>query len=701
MSSPSHSYEIRPESIKTFIEDRTVKLPRFQRKQTWDEKKDFALAISVFKGFPLGVVVINKEIENRKPLKWLLDGRQRRNALKNMLLDPEAIYVWGRKFIGFKQSAEATDIEDLYWKKIEEYLGADETDEKQDESDDEPNGQLRETHDSASDEDVTPEFKTGEKTKQIGSRYHDLDLLLELLLLTHKKGKRRSGFTQPFDLSEFIENLDYVDSVNGKACLNSMKLRVWMQEYRNHCTANSQQHLNRDVFLAYLKSRYSKIKNEVRFKQKVEREWERIKSRFECIEVIENKLQETKIGLIELSGANASDAQTTFKIINSSGTPLGAVEILSAKPSWNEPVVNPSAELVEATSRLYAAIDVEQEGVVKWDAPATCARRLVNLKFILSDYDYRESKQLAKSITLGFKLVSAIHQKGISKDHIDSLSQNHDIHWRLDIDSTVKDFNDIGKILRDDAFFAYFASWKISLMDLTSDAIAIDFLVRTYLDWTRKGKPLGASAQTKVFLKNARILFDSLIYEYLTRQWRGSSDARVAEHIRQFDSEPTLYQPRPSDEWNKLIEEIIESHSIGKIRLKTGNVDPQLKPILYYHYVLRQQRGPDGVGVTVEVDHTIPQSELEPSTLAGKELKTHNLFNLALLPKKENISKNDKWLKSIDDAWLKDQVAFYTAIPVQDFDRFSKVQSMDSLKEFRKGIYLDAFGAKRDSLFIG
>lgn len=35
-------YEIRPESIKTFITDRNVKLPRFQRKQTWDEKRIFS-----------------------------------------------------------------------------------------------------------------------------------------------------------------------------------------------------------------------------------------------------------------------------------------------------------------------------------------------------------------------------------------------------------------------------------------------------------------------------------------------------------------------------------------------------------------------------------------------------------------------------------------------------------------------------------
>jgi hypothetical protein len=50
---PIQSYQIRSESIKTFVEDRNIKLPRFQRKQTWDEKKDFALAISVSAGLNL------------------------------------------------------------------------------------------------------------------------------------------------------------------------------------------------------------------------------------------------------------------------------------------------------------------------------------------------------------------------------------------------------------------------------------------------------------------------------------------------------------------------------------------------------------------------------------------------------------------------------------------------------------------------
>jgi hypothetical protein len=122
-----------------------------------------------------------------------------------------------------------------------------------------------------------------------------LDLLLDLILLTHKKNKRRSGFTQPFDFSDFIENLDYVDSVAGKACLNSKKLRIWMHEYRNHCANNEQTHLSKDRFFNYLKSRYNN--SEPKLKQKIDREWERIKARFDCIEIIENKLQERNTNL--------------------------------------------------------------------------------------------------------------------------------------------------------------------------------------------------------------------------------------------------------------------------------------------------------------------------------------------------------------------------------------------------------------------
>ena len=121
-------YEIRPESIKTFITDRAIKLPRFQRKQTWDDKKNFQLCISIFKNYPMGVCILSVDEEKGRSLRELLDGRQRRNALTLMYENPENIYTWARKFIGFKNNDQILDIHEHFMDKINEYLEADETD---------------------------------------------------------------------------------------------------------------------------------------------------------------------------------------------------------------------------------------------------------------------------------------------------------------------------------------------------------------------------------------------------------------------------------------------------------------------------------------------------------------------------------------------------------------------------------------------
>lgn len=56
-------YEIKPQPIKSYIEDSCIKLPRFQRKKTWSPEKNFLLAVSIFKGYPLGVSILNIEKE--------------------------------------------------------------------------------------------------------------------------------------------------------------------------------------------------------------------------------------------------------------------------------------------------------------------------------------------------------------------------------------------------------------------------------------------------------------------------------------------------------------------------------------------------------------------------------------------------------------------------------------------------------------
>ena len=119
-------YEIRPDSIKTFISDRSIRLPRFQRKQTWDAKKNFQLCISLFKQYPIGVCILSVEKYRERTVKFLLDGRQRRNALKQLAEDPENLYLWAKKFLDLKSSDQPYEVKEKYYSKINAFLEEDE-----------------------------------------------------------------------------------------------------------------------------------------------------------------------------------------------------------------------------------------------------------------------------------------------------------------------------------------------------------------------------------------------------------------------------------------------------------------------------------------------------------------------------------------------------------------------------------------------
>lgn len=117
------SYKIEPVSVKEFVTDSKMKLPRFQRKATWKPKQNFELAISIYQDYPVGVVIVNQEKDSR----WLLDGRQRRSALKEMRSNPIAVYNWARTYLGFKATEDPSDIKTIYWNKVADYLQKDQT----------------------------------------------------------------------------------------------------------------------------------------------------------------------------------------------------------------------------------------------------------------------------------------------------------------------------------------------------------------------------------------------------------------------------------------------------------------------------------------------------------------------------------------------------------------------------------------------
>ena len=118
------------------IDDKSIILPRFQRKKSWGDTDRFKLCVSLFKEYPMGTVVLKKEKRGKKTVKWLLDGRQRIDTLVEMQ-NPENVYRWGKAFLGFKINDDDIKIEKEFDDALGEYLYYDENIENNDESEDE------------------------------------------------------------------------------------------------------------------------------------------------------------------------------------------------------------------------------------------------------------------------------------------------------------------------------------------------------------------------------------------------------------------------------------------------------------------------------------------------------------------------------------------------------------------------------------
>lgn len=673
-------YEIRPETIKSFIEDRNIKLPRFQRKQTWDDKKNFQLCISIFKGFPIGVSILNIEINNGVTTRWLLDGRQRRNALTQFYKDPENIYLWAKKFIGIKSNDQLQDIEEKFYEKLNLYLEEDELEEDESEESDTNND----------NENSTPNDNNEES---YDSSKQGVDLLLHILKLIHNKTAKYSGFTRPFDFSKEIKNLPYKIIINGQEKLSSQKLKSFIGEYINYCTNENIDYKIKESFFNFICHRFSlDDKIEKKIETKINQNWDKIFERLDILDKINNLYMNSKIGLIEVKNLKSVDAQKIFNIINSEGTKLTAVEILSAKPSWNVLIKNVSEKQSIQVKKLYEKINVQANNIVKWDLPATFLSRLDNAKVLFKNFT-ETTTDSSKKITLGFKFISGIYQGGVKKEDIDQLGRNRSIKWDSDYEELIQDINSVSKLILTTDYFKYLKSWQFSIMDNLSDGIALNFLLIMYKDWIRKNKPIGVDTKTKQFQKNTFILLDTLIYEYVTKQWRGSSDSKIAKNLLKVEQEDEIFRHIPKEKWNDLLKEIIENNMID------GDLITQktMQPILYHFYAISKIHGPD-TNYNIEVDHILPQSLFKSSAIQNSDTIVHNLYNLGLLPKDENISKSNKRLIEITDDWLIDQIEKYEFIKKDDFVKYSNLNNFHELNKYRGSIILEAFNSKRDNI---
>lgn len=671
-------YEIRPESLKTFITANNIRLPRFQRKQTWDAKKNFELCISVFKNYPIGVSILSVDESRGSSVRWLLDGRQRRNALKLMFEDPENVYYWAQKFIKFRNGDQPHELQEKYWDKVNEFLET--------EPDDEQAVEAEETDLTAENEnaDIPDDVELQEETS--GEQdLKDLALLFEIIRLCHNKSKKGTGFTIPFDFTKYGVKMPYNITENGQQLLSSKKLRMLLNNYITSFPSDFKEEKNFKHFI----EEQCNVDINPQLDTYIHRSWPMLVERMDLLQSIDNLFSTQTIGLIEVKNLKPADSQKIFNLINSQGSPLKAVEILSARPKWNLKIDSPSGEVKQLVLDLYRTqMDIVPEGVVRWDMAATFLRRLPEDNFMFRKFDPLSTSDFEKELTLAFKCLSGIYVEGVTKIDIDNLA-DCPINWETDIDQLVNDTKNMLKVLESFSYFKFLKSWGVSIQEMTSDAIALDFFILSYNEWKKQNCPMGSSAATKNFQKFCFKVWDKLIYEYVCSLWKGSGDSHVHSDIVSTEPRTAIEEAK----WVSLLNGIYETNRINDRAVGYG----YMQPILFHTYSLCELAAP-ATASSYDIDHIIPQSIIKNSSIENKEEVQDNLFNLALLPKTENISKGGKKLTQIEDSWLKRQIKEYEFIDENDYQKFSDVSNYKQLFEYRKKFFLEAFQQKRTYL---
>lgn len=673
------SYSIESEKLTVFLENNRIKLPRFQRKSTWDEKQKFELCISVFQDYPVGVVILNE----MQHTSWLLDGRQRREALITMRDNPVELYKWARTYIGFKQRDDELEISNAYWSKIDRFLQAEQTTKKQENSSD-----ADEVNFYSDEEDPNEVLDYSSEMKSFDSllQRKGLETLLNLILMVHQIKPSGSRWEKLFDFKSYVQKLRYAPKkLNEK--IDPVLLRQFLLGLISEIKKEYDGNLTCENFIEIYKENFT-ITNEDGFEKTVRTNWSQIKESLDIIDASENIFTSARIGIIRLSNASPLDAQNIFSRINSGGTQLKAEELLSAKPYWNKTLANPSSALREIVKELYSRLDIPTpDNVCRWDVAATLISRISDQGLIFDSYEQsRIKKEVSiEEITLGFKLISSIIIGGMSNKHVVELEKEGEIDWEDTIDEIIRDIDGVCKLLLDSSFFKFLQSWRKPITKLLGNAIALEFISILLIDWKEKGRPTGGG-NYKAVQRDAKILFDRLIFEYATRAWKGSGDSKMARDIKNWKERIIGVE---ESSWKIFIEEACTGRYNGQSTSK------ELYPVLYYYYVLKEMSPTIDANTKFEVDHIYPQEKFNGNNMVDQNLKD-SLINFALLPKKENISKGSRALNEIPDAWLKEQIARFTNIPQSEFERFSNIANIGELQDIRRSSFLEAFSNERD-----
>lgn len=672
------SYSIETRTVTEFVTDSNIRLPRFQRKSTWKPSQNFELAISMFKEYPLGVIVINDE----KGTSWLLDGRQRRNALKELRNNPDQVYDAVKAYIKFKSNESEDSLKVKFWKKVDLYLVS--------------KAAMPDKEVAAEDCNSDTEEDDHEEGIDRIRQQEGLKNLLDIILMVHQKKKDlESGllygkWERLFKLDQFLSNLEYATKRDNYR-INPESLHEFILKIGEKAKIENR-NVDADFFMEYIDEKI-KEGQEAALKTHIERHWDDMAKVISVVMRSEEIFRRARIGVISIKNVTPLDAQNIFSKINSGGTPLSPEELISAKPFWNEPIPECSSEVRNLVLELYQrlGVSVPEDGrVVRWDLIATLMGRIKDHKLFFEPYEpskhYNTSKpQTFPQISIGFRLVSAWFMKGVSKVQINAIEENKEIKWPESLDRFVDDFNRMCWVLLNDDFFKSLALWNAPMMKLVGASATFDFCAIMFRHWHELDNPYSHSAKLFEFYRHARALFDNIVFEYATGFWKGSGDSKMAKHLREPNKR---FEPLDNATWNSFLNEICTNGTYNGQSIARANIEP----LIYYQMVLRKMHYP--FDTHYEIDHILPQSRLK-NNQSVPEWFMDSVINLSLLPQRDNNEKNDRLLVDLKNTCLSHVVASFTGIDIEDFEKYSNTTNVPQLIDLRKTMWLNSFGESR------
>ena len=683
-------------SALDFATDREIKLPRFQRKKSWDSAKGFGMVVSLVKGYPLGVVVINKTAN----AKWLLDGRQRRATFISLYEDPGLLYDWACKFLKIKSKDDPSVFVKKYWVALDAYVGADVADAEGDE--------VEAVDDTSADGPVADALAQFDESEVLERRpeFKPFVELLEHLKELHNY-RQSDWFSRCFDFELNKSQKKLINYYNGET-IDVSRLRKAIRAY----LSSNPSKISQDGFICFMVE-HSNLKGAVvsAYDHAIQKNWASIERSLSFYRYIFRVLGSAEIGTVTMQDASDLDAQKVFEIINTKGQKLSPAEISSADRYWNTQLISPSPLLCRHAKSIYKKLDIEVDSSpVRWDIPASLVEALQQEKKFGLFWPTRAmigsastAGEVEANIGYGFKLLSAINCQSINKSQIEVLSRMDELNWDVYLDFVVERFSEIHDVLSGVPYFSNYLSWNLDLTSLYGPASSIRVAAQFFMDWEAKGRPKSGSTLCNTFIANCLSCVDGLIYERINRQWNSASDnvlrARLFEFRDQIKANSKFrVESVASDAWSDLMLSVFETNKVGGVLLESDkSVDIFRGVLLHMNSCLGVANSKPYENESLTIDHFIPESYFE-SLPAVDRKKGNWIGNLVAIPETLNKQKSNKPFSRLSVPRRKS----YALFACSDLKLLEKLSGKNDLSGFiasrRKYITKDFLSSRKVAL---